>query len=94
MFPLIVADVTRGTGRFNLALGIVGSAIGIGASLSTLMAGTMVDHFGRSFTFVALAGVAMAGLVLVALLMPETRPAASESPDAHAAGRPQLVPAA
>src|SRR5262249_13083160 len=32
MFPLVVADVTRGSGRFNLALGLVGSAMGIGAS--------------------------------------------------------------
>jgi predicted MFS family arabinose efflux permease len=80
MFPLVVADITRGTGRFNLTLGIVGSAMGIGASLSTLLAGFMVDHAGRGITFVALAVVAMAGFALVGLLMPETRPTAAESP--------------
>ncbi|HEX2653777.1 MAG TPA: MFS transporter, partial [Xanthobacteraceae bacterium] len=45
MIPLVVADVTRGTGRFNLAQGLVGSAVGIGASLSTTLAGYMSDHF-------------------------------------------------
>jgi len=74
MFPLVVADVTRESGRFNLALGIVGSAMGIGAALSTTMAGYMADHFGRGIAFVALAGVATAGLAVVCLLLPETTP--------------------
>ncbi|MFL5090261.1 MAG: MFS transporter [Xanthobacteraceae bacterium] len=81
MFPLVVADVTRESGRFNLALGIVGSAVGIGASLSTTLAGYMADHFGRGATFTGLAGLAALGLVLVLLLMPETRP--DQELDAH-----------
>jgi len=81
MFPLVVADVTRESGRFNLALGIVGSAVGIGASLSTTLAGYMADHFGRGVTFTGLAGVAALGLMLVLLLMPETRP--DQELDAH-----------
>src|SRR5215468_5573884 len=32
---LIVADLTKGTGRFNLAQGFVGTLAGVGASLST-----------------------------------------------------------
>ena len=36
---LIIADITSGTGRFNLAQGIVGTASGIGASLSTTLSG-------------------------------------------------------
>jgi MFS family permease len=76
MFPLIVADITRTSGHFNLALGIVGSAMGVGASLSTLMAGKMIDHFGCDLTFFALAGIAAAGLALVWTAMPETRPEA------------------
>ena len=78
MFPLVVADATRGSGRFNLGLGIVGSALGIGAALSTLLAGYVVDHFGRSVAFVTLAGVATIGLAIVVMLMPETRPDAEE----------------
>jgi predicted MFS family arabinose efflux permease len=73
VFPLVVADITRDTGRFNLALGIVGSAVGIGASLSTTLAGYMLDHFGSAITFCSMAGIAAAGMLLVLLVMPETR---------------------
>ncbi len=74
--PLIVADITRGTGRFNLALGIVGSAVGIGAALSTTLAGYTIDHFGSSTAFYGLAVMALCGMALVWLLLPETRPEA------------------
>jgi predicted MFS family arabinose efflux permease len=74
LFPLIVADITGGTGRFNLSLGLAGTAVGIGASLSTTAAGYTLDHFGCAATFFGLAGVATAGLALVWALMPETRP--------------------
>ena len=48
MVPLVVADLTRGTGHFNLGQGIVGTATGIGASLSATLAGYMSDHFGSA----------------------------------------------
>ena len=73
MIPLIVADVAFGSGHFNLAQGIVGTATGIGASLSTVLAGFVTDKFGSSIAFVGLAAVAMLGLATIALFMPETR---------------------
>ena len=72
--PLVVADITRGTGRFNLGLGIVGSAVGIGAALSTSIAGYGMDHFGGAVAFYGLAFIALCGLTSVWLLLPETRP--------------------
>jgi MFS family permease len=74
--PLVVADIMRGTGRFNLGLGIVGSAVGVGAALSTTFAGLAFDQFGSSTAFLALACVAASGLCVVFFLLPETRPAA------------------
>ena len=56
MVPLIVADVAFGSGHFNLAQGIVGTATGIGASLSTVLAGYISDNFGSSTAFIGLAG--------------------------------------
>jgi predicted MFS family arabinose efflux permease len=73
MVPLIVADVAFGSGHFNLAQGIVGTATGIGASLSTVLAGYVSDKFGSTIAFTGLAGVAAVGLALVWLAMPETR---------------------
>ena len=73
MIPLIVADVAFGSGHFNLALGIVGTATGIGASLSNVLAGHVTDKFGGSVAFLGLAGVAATGLLLILLIMPETR---------------------
>jgi MFS family permease len=73
MVPLIVADVTRGTGRFNLALGFVGTSVGIGATASTTLAGYLSDHFGSGTAFFGLAGIAAAGLALVFTTLPETK---------------------
>jgi predicted MFS family arabinose efflux permease len=74
MVPLIIADLTRGTGHFNVGQGIVGTTTGIGAALSTTLAGYTSDHFGSEFAFLGLAAVATVGLAAVWLLMPETRP--------------------
>ena len=74
MIPLIVADVAFGSGHFNLAQGVVGTATGIGASLSTVLAGYVSDKFGSSIAFAGLAAVAAAGLAVIWLAMPETRP--------------------
>jgi predicted MFS family arabinose efflux permease len=74
MVPLVVADLTRGTGHFNLGQGILGTATGIGASLSATFAGILTDRFGSATAFGSLAVIALAGFTLVWLLMPETRP--------------------
>ena len=74
MVPLVVADLTRGTGRFNLGQGILGTATGIGASLSAALAGYVTDRFGFGAAFGSLAIIALAGFTLVWFLMPETRP--------------------
>jgi MFS family permease len=78
MVPLTIADLTRGTGRFNLTQGVVGTMMGVGAALSPTFAGYMSDTFGSPVAFMGLAGVAMLALATVWLLMPETRPNAND----------------
>jgi MFS family permease len=75
MLPLVAADITRGTGRFNLTQGILGSAMGLGAAFSTTLAGTMADEFGGPIAFLGLAAVAVMGLILLWAALPETKPA-------------------
>lgn len=72
LFPLIVADLTRGTGRFNVSQGAIITAQGIGAALSTTVAGFIATEAGYSAAFLFLAGVAAVALALFWFAMPET----------------------
>ena len=69
---LVIADLTRGTGQFNLTLGAINTAVGIGAALSQVIAGSIVHHVGFNAGFLFLAGVALAALAILYLFMPET----------------------
>jgi MFS family permease len=70
---LIVADLTKGTGRFNLAQGFVGTLAGIGASLSTTFFSLIVENLGGAIGFVSIAAVALSTVFIVWLWMPETK---------------------
>jgi MFS family permease len=73
LVPLIIADVTRGSGHFNFAQGLIGAAVGIGASFSTTLAGFIADTSGAAIAFLLLACVGVMGLVFVFTIVPETR---------------------
>ncbi len=85
MVPLVVSDVAARSGHFNLSLGAVGFAIGIGSTLSTSAAGWVADHFGMRHAFYFLACVGLAAVLFAVFAMPETRPEPED--DAAAAGR-------
>ena len=70
--PLVIADLMRGTGRYNLAQGAVATMQGLGASLSGLAAGIVVDHFGYSAAFLTFGAAACAALATLSAAMPET----------------------
>lgn len=71
---LVVADLTRGMGRFNLAQGLVGTVSGIGAALSTTITGLVAGNFGRTAGFLLIAALAFAATLIAWLFMPETKP--------------------
>jgi MFS family permease len=71
---LIVADLTTGTGRFNLAQGFVGTMSGVGASLSTTLWGLVAGSLGRAAGFLGIAAVGLAAVLLLWSRMPETNP--------------------
>lgn len=77
LFPLVVADLTQGTGHFNVSQGAIATAAGLGGALSTFVAGVIVVLAGYSIAFLTLAGVAAFGFILFIMLMPETRPTAA-----------------
>jgi predicted MFS family arabinose efflux permease len=77
LMPLVIADLTRGTGRYNLAQGFAGTAMGVGAALSTGSSGYVVEHLGYATGFFALAAVGLVGCAIVCWLVPETKPVTS-----------------
>jgi MFS family permease len=72
MVPLVVADLMRGNGGYNLAFGAIDTAQGIGASLSGLAAGLIVGHFGYDAAFVTSGTVAFVAPVVLVFALPET----------------------
>lgn len=70
--PLVVADLMRGTGRYNVSLGAIATVQGIGASLSNTAAGLIVVKAGYSPAFLALAAVASVAFATFLFAMPET----------------------
>ncbi len=72
LFFIVIADLTRGTGRYNLAQGAASACWGLGAALSNSVAGFIVDKAGFSAAFAFLAGCALAAFLLLWIAMPET----------------------
>jgi MFS family permease len=73
MQTLVIADLTKGTGRFNLVQGVTGMAVGIGASSSNLLGGNVVERLGYQAGFVTMAGIAAVALAVFWMAMPETK---------------------
>ena len=78
---VIASDVMRGTGRFNLAQGLMALAVGVGAALSNVTGGFVVQNFGFPAGFLVLSVVAVAAFLFFAAFMPETRPDESRTND-------------
>jgi len=73
LFPVVIADLTKGTGRFNVSQGAVASVQGLGAALSATLAGSIIVWSGYTASFLTLATVAGLGLALYLIAMPETK---------------------
>ena len=69
---LVVADRTRGSGRFNLVQGALATAVGVGAALSNAFGGRLIQHDGFRISFLALGGVAVIAFALLLFFIPET----------------------
>jgi MFS family permease len=76
LLPLVLADIVRGSGRYNIARGLIGTVQGIGGSVSQAVGGIIAMRAGYDLSFVALSAIALVPFALVLVAMPETRPAA------------------
>ncbi|UPG74573.1 MFS transporter (plasmid) [Roseomonas gilardii subsp. gilardii] len=94
LFPVVVADLTRGTGRFNVSQGAIATAQGLGAAASASLAGGIIVGFGYAAAFLSLGAIAAAGFLGYLFLMPETRGSvARHDPVEPGNGRGASVPA-
>jgi MFS family permease len=73
LVPLVASDLTRGTNRFNLCMGIFGLAVGIGGTVSTTAAGAVASWYGPGWAFTGLGVVGLLAFLLVLFAMPETK---------------------
>ena len=80
MLPLVTADITRGSNRFNSCMGLLGFTTAVGATVSTAAAGAIASAFGSRLAFLALAAAGGVAVAAVGLLMPETRRVFSRVP--------------
>lgn len=80
LWVLVVADLSRGTGRFNFLQGAIATATGIGASLSNLAAGFIVQAADYNAAFLTLAAIAGVALLVFGLAMPETQASKDRKP--------------
>ncbi len=71
---LVITDITAGSGRFNLARGVVATMSGIAASVSTTAFGFLIEQFGDSIGFIAMGTAGAASALVVLVLLPETKP--------------------
>jgi MFS family permease len=71
---LMVADMTTGTGRFNLVQGFIGTVIAIAAAISTGASGFLFEQVGHLYGFLILAAVAASAPLLLWLALTETKP--------------------
>jgi MFS family permease len=71
---VVVADLTAGTGRFNLAMGMLGALSGVAAALSTGLTGYIFQAIGPRLGYLPLAVVAAAATVLLWMFLSETKP--------------------
>jgi MFS family permease len=70
---LITADLTKGTGRYNLGQAIIGTLSAVGASLSTSMSGLVVNKFGDAAGFLSVTSIGLIAVAILLLFMPETK---------------------
>jgi MFS family permease len=75
---LVIADITKGTGRFNLAQGLVGTLSGVGAALSTSISGVIVERLGQMAGFLGVTTVGLIAIAIFWMFMPETRSSAHQ----------------
>lgn len=74
MHILVTSDISGGTGRFSLLLGVTTGAMCLGATISGYLGQALAQDYGYPYAFTALGAISLAPFLLYAFFMPETLP--------------------
>jgi MFS family permease len=78
---VVITDLTKGTGRFNLAQGVFGMLTGLSAAIGAGVFGFVAHRFGDTAALLSMAAGIAAGMALLWLYLPETKPAGIDGGD-------------
>jgi MFS family permease len=79
MYILVTSDISGGTGRFGLTLGLTTAAMSIGGTVSGYMGQALAEDQGYTSAFMILMVMSMVPALLYFFCMPETLPEHSRS---------------
>lgn len=74
MMPLVIADLVRGSGRYNLAQGTAGTVAAIGGASSMGLSGYVIEGVGYGPGFLCFGAAALLAASIVWWFLPETKP--------------------
>lgn len=74
MYILVTSDISGGTGRFSLMLGMTTAAMSIGGTVSGYLGEALAEDLGYKETFFILAVMSAIPALLYMFFMPETLP--------------------
>jgi MFS family permease len=78
LFPVVVSDLTRGSGHFNAAQGAVGTVHAIGGLISGPLSAACIKWGGYDAAFLVFSTIALCGCLACRFLLPETRNAGGQ----------------
>lgn len=70
--PFLVADITFGTGRFNVVMGLTASCFGLGGTLSNFIGQHIVENYGHVASLMGSMIISIIPILIFGLFMPET----------------------
>lgn len=91
MYILVTSDISGGTGRFSMTLGLTTAAMSIGGTVSGYLGEALAQDIGYKEAFFILGIMALVPALLYLVFMPETLPALVNKMDPSKLGSMQSI---
>jgi MFS family permease len=91
MYILVTSDISGGTGRFSMTLGLTTAAMSIGGTVSGYLGEALAQDIGYQQAFFILAVMSLVPALIYLLFMPETLASIAKPTQAHELGSIQSI---